>query len=208
MNISHTQLDECRSNPRSWVQAKAGPAPFFSFGYNQALLHAIHHYHRSNGDARSARQYLQECIDRNFENEDRSDQIKDWLNAYIKWYRQSGVIVADSKFRIKLNLGVFLELRGELHRLDVIPSGYRALLLGQYPRDWENQMRMPLLQGAVARRYGRPIGQIGVGVQHLDGSGLIAKQYSPAEIAKAESEFRNISRIVEGYARNIPGLAP
>jgi hypothetical protein len=115
MNISHTQLDDCRSNPRSWVQAKAGPPPFFSFGDNQAVLHAIHHYHRSNGDARGARQYLQECIDRNFENEDRSDQIKDWLDAYIKWYRQSGVIVADSKFRIKLNLGVFLELRGELH---------------------------------------------------------------------------------------------
>jgi len=47
-----------------------------------------------------------------------------------------------------------------------------------------------------------------IGVQHLDGSGLIAKQYSQTEIATAESEFRNISRIVERYARNIPGLSP
>jgi hypothetical protein len=95
-----------------------------------------------------------------------------------------------------------------MHRLDVLPSGYRALLLGQYSRGWENQLRMPLLQGAVARRYGRPIDHIAVGVQHLDGSGLIAKQYSPIEMATAESEFRNISTIVERYARGIPGLIP
>src|SRR5208337_997217 len=96
--------------------------------------------------------------------------------------------------------------RGEMHRLDVLPNGYRALLLGQYPRDWETQMRMPLLQSAVARRYGRPIDHIAVGVQHLDGSGLTAKKYSQAEIAAAESDFRNISRIVERHARNVPGL--
>ena len=208
MNISHTQLDDCRSNPRSWVQAKVGPAAFFSFGYNQALLHAIQHYHRSLGDAGSARRYLQESVDRNFENEVRSEEIKEWLDAYIKWCRQSGVIVADSKFRVKLNLGVFLELRGEMHRLDVLPGGYRALLFGQYPRDWENQIRMPLLQGAVAVRYGRPMDHIIVGVQHLDGSDLVVRQYSQAEIATAESEFKRLSSIVEGHARNIPGLIP
>jgi len=208
MNISHTQLDDCRSNPRSWVQAKAGPDPFFSYGYNQALLHSIHHYHRSSGDARSARRYLQASIDRNFENEARSEQIQEWLDAYIKWCRRSGVIIADSKFRIKLNLGVLLELRGEMHRLDVLPSGYRALLLGEYPSNWKNQLRMPLIQSAVAKRYGRPVDNIAVGVQQLDGSGLTVKEYSQAEIAKAESEFRSISGIVEAYARNIPGLTP
>jgi hypothetical protein len=167
MNISHTQLDDCRSNPRSWVQAKAGPDAFFSYGYNQALLHAIQHYHRSQGDADSARRYLQESVDRNFENEVRAEQIQEWLEAYIKWCQQSGVIVADSKFRIKLNLGVMLELRGEMHRLDMLPDGYRALLLGAYPPNWESQLRMPLLQRAVAVRYGRPIDKLSSGCSTL-----------------------------------------
>ena len=208
MNISHTQLDDCRSNPRSWVQAKAGPDPFFSYGYNQALLHAIHTYHRSNGDAKGARQYLQDTINRNFQNEVRSDEIQEWLRAYIQWHKQSGVVVADTKFRIKLNLGVLLELRGEMHRLDVLPVGYRALLLGNYQRDWQNQLRMPLLQRAVALKYGRPPERIEVGVQHLDGAGLLTRNYSNGEIARAETEFKKLSGTIEKYARSIPGLIP
>ena len=209
MNISHTQLDDCRSNPRSWVQAKAGPAPRFSYGYNQALLHAIHTYHRSNGDVKGARQYLQDSIDRNFKDEVRSEEIQDWLDSYIQWCEQSGVIVADTKFRIKLNLGVLLQLRGEIHRLDMPPGGgYRAILLGNYSNSWRNQLRMPLLQHTVANRYGRPLQTIEIGVQHLDGTNLLTKRYSQSEVARAESDFTNLSSTVERYARNIPGLIP
>jgi hypothetical protein len=208
MKVSHTQLEDCRSNPRSWVRAKVGPEPFFSMGYNQGLLHAIHRYHRSNGDADDARQYLQALIDRNFENQQRSDEIQDWLESYMNWCRRSKVVVADTKFRIKLNLGVMLELRGEMHRLDVLPNGYRALLLGAHRRTWESELRMPLLQLAVSRRYGRPPDSITVGVQHLDGSSLATRQYSQSEIRAAEAQFRNLSGIVEGYARNQPGLLP
>jgi hypothetical protein len=129
----------------------------------------------------SARQYLQDSIHRNFENEERSEQIQEWLDAYMQWYQRSRVIVADTKFRIKLNLGVLLELRGEMNRLDVLP---------------------------VANRYGRPLQNIEVGVRHLDSSGLITKQYSPGEVARAELEFKNLSRMVENYAQNIPGLIP
>jgi hypothetical protein len=123
MKISHTQLDDCRANPRSWVQAKAGPDPIFSFGYNQALLFAIHRYHRSNGDADETRQYLEDVIDRNFKNEARSDEIQDRLDTYIKWHERSGVIVADSKFRIKLNLGVTLELGEKCTASTCCPAG-------------------------------------------------------------------------------------
>lgn len=209
MNVSHTQLEECRSNPRTWVSAKAGPAQQFSYGYNQALVHAIHKYHRSAEDGDLARRYLQDLIDKNFTNEVRSEQIQDWLDSYIKWHRGSGTLVADTKFRIKLNLGVLLELRGEVHRLDVLPSGgYRAILLGDYPQNWRNQLRMSLLQRAVANRYGRPVQDIAVGVQHLDGSGLLVRSYSQSEISRAENDFRNLSTTIEGYARSIPGLIP
>jgi hypothetical protein len=205
MKISHTQLEERRVNPRSWVQARAAD-PFFTFGYNQALLHAIHNYHLSAGDAGVARRYLQELIDSHFKNETRSDAIRRWLEAYIKWHRRSGVIVADSKFRIKLNLGVLLELRGEVHRFDVPSGGYRAVLLGDYARDWDSQLRMPLLQKSTALRFGRPVADVSVGVQHLDGSDMKVKHYSRVEISDAESEFKNLSRKVQSYGDSIPGF--
>jgi hypothetical protein len=206
MKISHTQLEDCRANPRAWIQARAGADPFFTLGYNQALLHAIHQYHKAAGDARAARKYLEGLIERHFKNENRSEQIQEWLKAYIRWHRNSGVIVADSKFRIKLSVGVVLELRGEMHRFDFLPNGYRAMLLGTYAQNWTNQLRMPLLQRAAAFRFGRPVEDISIGVQYLDGSELEEKRYSRNEITKAEEDFRNLSVKVEGYARNIPGL--
>jgi hypothetical protein len=206
MKISHTQLEACKANPRAWVRALGGPDPIFQLGYNQALLHTIHHYHKSGGNERQARKYLQDLIARHFQNEHRSEQIQEWLEAYIRWYRRSAIIVADSKFRIRLNLGVLLELRGELHRFDVLTGGYRAVLLGTYSIGWENQLRMPLLQRASAQRFGRPVDDVSVAAQHLDGSNLETRHYSRGEIIDAEAEFRRLSGTVEGYARNIPGL--
>jgi hypothetical protein len=175
-------------------------------GYNQALLHAIHRYHRSSGDAPASRKYLQQLIDKNFQNEIRSGDIQDKLESYIKWHKKSGLIVADSKFRIKLNLDVLLELRGEMHRFDMLSNGYRAMLLGEYLPNWEHQLRMPLLQRAAALRFGRPVNEVSVGVQHLDGSDILVKQYSKAEITKAVVDFKKLSGTVQGYAENIPGL--
>ena len=206
MNISHTQLEDCRTSPRSWVQALAGPRPFYTMGYNQALLHAIHRYHRSSGDAPTSRKYLQQLIDKNFQNEIRSGDIQDKLEAYIKWHKKSGLIVADSKFRVKLNLDVLLELRGEMHRFDMLSNGYRAMLIGEYLPNWEQQLRMPLLQRAAALRFGRPVNDVSIGVQHFDGSDILVKQYSKAEITKAVADFKKLSSAVQGYAENIPGL--
>jgi hypothetical protein len=95
-----------------------------------------------------------------------------------------------------------------MHRLDVLSRGYRALLIGSYHQGWKDQLRMPLLQHAVAMRYGRPIEDVEIGMQHFDGSGLVMTRYSKAEIATAELEFKKLSKTVEGYARNIPGLTP
>src|SRR5262249_11274454 len=109
---------------------------------------------------------------------------------------------------IKLPLGVLLELRGSVHRLDVLPNGYRAILLGNYQPNWKNQLRMPLLQRAVARKFGRPADKVTMGVQYLDGTSLVEHQFSQRDVTNAENEFKNLSGAVEGYARKIPGLLP
>ena len=207
MRISHTQLDECRANPRSWVHAKASPSSSFPrYGYNQALLHAINRFHKSDGDAHSARLYLEESLDRNFENQTRSNYVLEQFEDYLAWCQQSAIVVADTKFRIRLDLGAQLELRGEMHRLDMVQNGYRGLLLGDYPPNWGTQLRMPLLQRAVALIYGRPVEEIAVGVQHLDGSKLIVRHYSSREIRQAEQEFIALSRVVFELASQYPTL--
>jgi hypothetical protein len=170
-----------------------------------ALKYAIHRYHKTE-DAENARKFLQESVDRHFKNEARSTQILECLDRYMNWCGQTGVVVSDSKVPIKLNLGVWLELKGEVHRLDVLESGYRAILLGEYPRDWSAQIRMPLLQRAVAYRYGRPAEAVSIGVQRFDGSGLVVQKFLQSQIQSAETEFKELSSRLHRYARSYPNL--
>jgi hypothetical protein len=205
MKISHTQLDSCRKNPRSWIQEQASPSFGPRFGYNQALTNAIHRFHKS-GDAEGVHRFLELSIERHFKDETRSAQIVEWLDSYIGWCRQSRVLVSDSRFNIRLSCGVWLELSGQIHRLDTVNSGYRAILLGDYPVNWRNQLRMPLLQRAIASRYERPEGEIEMGVQQLDGSGIDIQKYTSQEINAAKTEFKQLSSTLQLYARNYPSL--
>jgi hypothetical protein len=84
--------------------------------------------------------------------------------------------------------------------------GYRAILLGGYPQDWSSQIRMPLLQRAVAYRYGRPADGISIGVQRFDGSGLVVRKYSQGEIQSAGIEFKELSSRLQRYSCNYPNL--
>lgn len=207
MKISHTQLDSCLKNPRGWVQAQASPSSFGPrYGYNQALANAIHRFHKSS-DMESARQFLELSIERHFTNEARSAEVLDWFDSYIAWCQQSRTVVSDSRFNIRLRVGIWLELSGQVHRLDVVSEGYRAILLGDFPNDWRKQLRMPLLQRAIAARYERPENEIAIGVQRLDGSALDTENYSARQIQNAETEFKSLSTQLQQYAQNYPILA-
>lgn len=83
------------------------------------------------------------------------------------------MIVADHRVRLNLALDGEVALGGEISRIDMIPTGYRAvLLMARAPARWKQELRMPLIQLAVANRYDRPPGDVRVAVQLLDGNGL------------------------------------
>lgn len=147
MRISHTELETCVNQPRKWLVAKATTVPHgFPMGYNRALLSAIYHFHRGNS-ASSTRQYLGRLITRyNFKDPSKVHKIETNLERYLNWAQSSGVITADCRIRISLDVGGFLELRGEIGRVDVITTGYRAVLLSDPPPNWRRQLRMPLIE--------------------------------------------------------------
>lgn len=200
MKISHRELEDCRRSPRTWWQSRQSANAFRTFGYGQALLNAIHHYHRTDS-ARAARAHLREMIDRNFTNERRIDDLEVGFENYIRWHRQSGIIVADSNIRLSYSTGGFLDLGGLISRLDITDIGYRAIILGAGRSNWRNELRMPLIQSAIAFKYGRPVEEVTVGVQGPDGSVLEDETYSEAEITSARQEFQ---RLGEGVRRLTP----
>src|ERR1700735_1058817 len=123
MKISHRELEECRRSTRTGWQSRQSVGGFRSFGYGQALLNAIHRYHRTNS-ARAARSHLRQMIDRNFKNENRIGELETDFESYIRWHRRSGVIVADSNIRLSYSIGSFLDLGGLISRLDITTVGY------------------------------------------------------------------------------------
>ncbi len=197
MKVSHRELEACRAGPLAWVQARlSGGSTFSRFGYNQALLNAIRKYHKSGDDAPSARRHLKELIDRNFKNESRIDETEDALQSYISWHEASGTVVADTNIRLSYGIGGYLELGGLITRLDVIPTGYRAVLLGPLGAQWKSQLRMPLIQDAIAIKYGRPVSTVSVGIQDLDGGNLQQTTYTVDEIQRARADFRRLGKTI------------
>ncbi len=108
------------------------------------------------------------------------------------------MIVADSKVRINLDVGGFLVLGGEISRLDITDPGYRAVILGDIPAGWRQHLRLPLIQRAVAMKYGRPVLEIAVAMQNLDGTGLDSLSFSESETSQAEHELRALGESVRG----------
>lgn len=197
MRISHRELESCRSGPRQWVASRVNPQSGWSFGYNQALLLAIHRFHKLGANA--ARQHLDNMLNEHFTDQSRIDAISHDLLAYIQWADQTNLIVADSKIRINLDVGGYLVLAGEVSRLDITNAGYRAVILGSKPPYWREHLRLPLIQRAIARNYGRPIGEIEVGMQNLDGTELETLSFTETEIGQAENDFRVLGASVRGY---------
>jgi hypothetical protein len=203
MRISHTALEDCLRNPQQWYSStRVASSHPYKMGYERALRLSIYHYHRTSAD--DARSYLAKMIRRHdFKNPKKVTEIEEGLEAYIMWANSEHIKAAGVQVHIGFSLG-FLELRGEVGRVDVTPSGYRAVLLGAAPADWQHQLRMPLIQASVSSEYGRPVDEIEVGFQMLDASHLRTVSYDMAELSRAQRRFRRLGSIIRRISRSTP----
>jgi hypothetical protein len=200
MRISHTELETCLGNPPNWyVAVRTASSHGYKMGYERSLRLTIFHYHKTS--AAEARQYLDKMVKKhNFKNAARVTEIENGLESYIHWAESESLKVADTRIKITLPVG-FLELRGEVGRVDVTAAGYRAVLLSQPPPDWQQQLRMPLIQAAIGAMYGRPPDKIAVGFQELDGSNLETVVYGRRQISAAEQRFRLLGETVRRLSK-------
>lgn len=197
MRISHTELDLCARNPTLWYASrKATNSHPFRMGYDRALRLAIFHLHNTSSET-AGRARLAELISKHqFRDAGRVSEIENSLEDYIEWSSTEKLKVAGVQVRIAARWG-FLELRGELGRLDVTADGYRAVIFSEVPENWRSQLRMPLIQAAVGIRAGRPTDEVHVGFQRLDGSGLETECYSNRDLANAQQRFCNLGVVLK-----------
>ena len=174
IRISHTELAAAQQDFAAWWRTKQAPATGGRrLGYAQAVKLAIYKYHSLQANGPASLAHFDQLVSARLTNAQRIAQARLQLQAYIDWVEDSGVIVADHRVRLNLPLDGEVALGGEISRIDMIPTGYRAvLLMARAPARWKQELRMPLIQLAVANRYDRPAVDVRVAVQLLDGNGL------------------------------------
>lgn len=200
MRISHIELESCRSNPRRWyLSSLTSSSHPYKMGYDRLLRYALAHFH--NTSAADARRYLANGIAKHdFRNAKRVTEIENSLESYIDWAASVRLRIADVNARLEFLEG-YLELRGEISRVDVTTAGYRAVLLTDPPNEWKTHLRMPLIQSAISSIYGRPATEIQVGFQNLDGTDLAVVSYGTRRLEEARAEFRTLGRRIRRLSK-------
>lgn len=192
MRLSHSQVAEVVADPvsaarRLLAQESGG---IRRGGYDQALRDAIYRFHKStSAEPDTSSGYLAQRL-RSFKNERRKRRVLDDFADYIRWFHASGVQVLDVRIHVRLALNHEDELSGEVSRLDLLDTGFCGVLLGRPAPDWWTEVRMPMLQKAVADAYSLPLGEVSVGVQELNGTGLTCHQFSDEEVDSAVETVR------------------
>lgn len=183
--ISHSQLAQCQDDPSEWVLNQV-KTTFRRPSFNHCLREGICRFHRDR-DTNAARQYTQERINKHgLTDKIRIQESLRCFDAYVKWFQSERITIFGSRVLLNLSLGHGLILGGIIPRVDMIPQGYRAILLDEIPLQWEEELRMPLIQRGLARTYSRPEDEFMVGIQELDASDLVVTSYSKKDIDHAE----------------------
>jgi len=198
MRISHKQLEACVGDPIAWIrERRSSRKQFFGVGYDQVLLWSIYKFHATR-DVQEGISKMEALFTKHsrLNNQVRKDGVRERFEVYVEWCRTTRVAVAERRVTLNGSFDTFLTLGGHLDRVDSTGSGVRGIILGDYPAVWRTQLRMPLIQMALAARYGLAAGAILVGVQKLDGSGLRETTFNEDELRTARQEFRAVSTYV------------
>ena len=123
MRISHRELETCRRNPKRWYReartpGRRGPPP----GYNGLLKLGIVRYHKT-ADSLAARTHLAQLYTNaapRLKNVRNVERCLEQFDHYIRTLTEDHTVVADARVRINLSGAGFLELTGEIHRVDVL----------------------------------------------------------------------------------------
>jgi hypothetical protein len=194
--ISHKQLESCRLSPKAWALSQTLGSGFPRFSYQRALSNAISALHQTES-LKQANAKLEEYIENNFKDIKRILRLREQLAEYASWHSKSKIVTADSNVTLNFPFQGEWQLGGIVSRVDMLETGYRGVLFEAFDKGWKSQLRMPLIQSAIAEQFGRPPEEVRVGVQDLDGNTTDETAYGNAKRKAAFSEFLSIGGIVQ-----------
>jgi len=157
--ISLTELEEVRVDPLAYKKKHDTVKRYFNNkSFFQTLKRAIYEYH-NNTNAVAAMDYLENGLEK-FKTRTLCEKAVDDLQWYIAEYQKLNWPTVLKKHNISIPLSTqfadSLKVTGAIHRIDMHPNGpYAAWLFSRgKPKDWLNELRMPIIQNAVGVELG------------------------------------------------------
>lgn len=197
MQIKHSQLEEVRVDPYAY-SGQAGGAPGFGPSKIRALHQAAFRYHRPGQTLPAAEHYLQQAFSTRFKTAARLDKFIEYLAEYDRTFQSSGNVVIKVMLRLQRPLSPSVTLLGEVPRLDIAAGGgYAAWLFSEYPRAWQDELRMPLIQAYLSRLMGVSLDRVTVGFYFFATAAYESCSYDPETVAQAIGEVEQIAAIAD-----------
>lgn len=195
-------LEEASADPAKY-RARLLGAPRQGGGptHFNALRDAIFRFHRLGESFTEIERYLEERLSR-FRDPSRREETLNQFRWYVEEYTSlmySGWIT----FRTRLNVALPLPSRapadlicsGQIARADIAPSGYAAwMFLSGDAGAWHQELRMPLIQEALAREMNAETDDVIVGVYAFRERSVQRRRFSAGEISSARASFEELLR--------------
>lgn len=209
MKIPLRELEEARRNPDAYLKKRRNST---GFNFNpkskyRTLVRSVHTFHRHGNNSNFAQDYLETNFAKQFKDQKQLAQYIEKLGQYILDFKDAGATV----FRVKDILVVpinseFKEagfhISGEIPRLDITADGYTAWLFSNKPIEWENEIRLPLIQSAYAEALKVEEQEVKVNIYDFVGNEQKSFQFSKGELADAQFELKKMLSLIQSLEKD------
>lgn len=203
MKIPLRELEEARSNPDAYLKKRRSSTEnkFNPKSKYRTLVRSIHTFHRNGNDSNFAQDYLETNFANQFKDQKQLAEYIEKLGQYISDFRDTNASV----FRVKDILVIPLvpefkeagfHISGEIPRLDITPDGYTAWLFSNKPVEWENEIRLPLIQSAYAEILKVDEQEVKVSTYDFMENEQKSFQFSKTQLDDAKIEFEKILNLI------------
>jgi hypothetical protein len=195
--ISLTELEEVRVDPLAYKKKRDTVKRYFNNkSFFQTLKRAIYEYH-NNTNAVAAMDYLENGLEK-FKTRAFCEKAVDDLQWYIAEYQKLDWPTVLKKHNISIPLSTqfadSLKVTGEINRIDMHPNGtYAAWLFSKgKPKDWLNELRMPIIQNAVGVELGVLPEMVHVGIYCFENHVVNIHNFTNGDIRSAHLELEDL----------------
>lgn len=191
-------LEQAARDPSGYrTKMSATPSRRFRYGYFNVLRNAIRKFHATRENEAQARDYLEDGL-AEFKSDSKKAETEDKFDWYVQEYRFRTPVTVETMGRIAVQLPLRVSsdvsCSGEITRLDIVPTGgYTGWLFrNDNIHGWSSELRMPLIQDALAQELGVGTEDISVGVYGFPERLIREKTYSADEVRAAYSSLDNV----------------